>query len=82
MFNPYNHIKMIPTQSYKEWFHSPVKDSGKDWKNNKTHGEYIQYFYAKLTQIIRENGFNINNEKQFKSEIATFIYNLSDQSNE
>ena len=54
---------MIPTQSYKEWFHSPVKDSGKDWKNNKTHGEYIQYFYAKLTQIIRENGFNIKNEK-------------------
>ena len=78
---PYNKIMKNRFQSYEEWFRSPIEDSGENWKKNRTHGEYIQYFYEKLIHIIRENGFNINNEKRFKSEIATFIYQLSDESN-
>jgi hypothetical protein len=81
-FPPYNQITKVSSQSYQDWFHSPIEDSGENWKENKTHGEYIQYFYTKLKRIIQANGFNINNEKQFKREIATFIYQLSDESNE
>ena len=80
-FPPYNQIKKNQSQAYEDWFRSPIEDSGENWKENRTHGEYIRYFYTKLKQIIQENGFNINNEKQFKSEIAIFIYQLSDESN-
>jgi len=80
-FPPYNHQVKNLSQSYADWFRSPIEDSGENWRENITHGEYIRYFYAKLKRIIQEKGFNINNEKQFKSEIATFIYQLSDESN-
>ena len=64
-------------QSYKEWFDSPIKSIKGDL--NETHGDYIIYFYGQIKTILKANQVEIHNEKQFKRELATFIYRLSSE---
>ena len=47
--------------------------------NPVTHGEYVVDFYYKLKDIINKSGYVIDNEKQFKDEISTLIYHLSNE---
>ena len=84
---PYNTYNMIPkerTQSYKQWFVSPIYHINYDNAelSQATHGDYIRYFYNHITRIINTNQMNIKNEKEFRKEIATFIYRLSDENRE
>ena len=41
--------------------------------------EYVVDFYYKLKDIINKSGYVIDNEKQFKDEISTLIYHLSNE---
>ena len=84
---PYETYNMIPqerTQTYKQWFGSPIYHN--NYNNAElskdTHGAYIRYFYDHITRIIKVNHMNIKNEKEFRKEIATFIYRLSDENRE
>ena len=79
---PYNQLRKRKTQLYSTWFDSPIKDSTEDWRENMTHGQYIRKFYKHIETIIRAHGYKIKDEKQFKKEIATYIYQLSDESND
>lgn len=79
---PYNQIRKRKTQPYSTWFESSIKDTTEGWQENITHGQYIRKFYTQIETILRAHGYNIKDEKQFKKEIATFIYQLSDESHE
>ena len=46
--------------------------------NNISNEEKIQYFIDKITNIVKENGYVIQFEKEFKNELATLIYNNSE----
>ncbi len=80
-----NYITSPRSMSFKEWLHSPVMDL---WDGNYrkitgvrgdlfTHNDFILNFIDDLLHIIHSSGYNIENEKQFKNEIATFVYRLS-----
>lgn len=73
-----NRIVKEKNLPYGEWWRSKVSGSDLDWKT--THGDYIVGFYASLKSLLHSQGRDIINEKQFKREIATLIYNLSDES--
>ena len=67
--------------TYGEWWESPIKgasDEGMDEAGGVTHGMYVVDFYRSLRHLLISHGYDITNEKEFKSEIATLIYNLSD----
>ena len=71
-------------QTYSQWFNSPIEDNCGymiDKNVYKTHGDYIKYYYNNITKFIKQNGYKIKNEKEFKKEIATFIYRLSEENN-
>ena len=59
------------------------KKEFKDWLNreddngHKT-GKFLSDFYRELKGILVFYDLDIINEKEFKDEIATFIYNLSE----
>ena len=66
--------------TYCDWFDSPVETMHGVLKDNGeevTHGDYIKYFHSSIQSILKTNELYINNEKEFKNELATFIYNLS-----
>ena len=69
--------------TYNRWWNTPI-DTPAGYRvekgNNKiiTNGAYIRDFYNKLKKIIESNGYEIDDEKQLKSEVATLIYNLSE----
>jgi|TARA_B100002019_G_scaffold276071_1_gene274552 hypothetical protein len=42
-----------------------------------THKHFIIDFYNDLITVLHNNKFNIENEKEFKRDIAIFIYRLS-----
>ena len=68
-------------KTYKEWWNSPIETiGGYRFKNGKieTNGNYVREFYERLKNIIDSRGYRIENENILKSEVATFIYNLSD----
>ena len=70
--------------SYDKWWHNCVKSYEDDkwiYSNGEkvTHGDYVKDFYFRLKTIIERSGYSINDEKQFKNEIATFIYQLSSE---
>ncbi len=68
---------------YKRWFHDPVEACGGSWKERGeyvTNGDFVRTFYANLKGVINSHGQTILNEKEFKKEIATFIYSLSTES--
>mgnify|MGYP005645889995 CR=1 FL=1 len=73
-----NRIEKEKHLSYGDWWRSRVSGSGDDW--NITHGDYVVEFYKSLQSLLHSQGRHIINEKQFKREIATLIYNLSDES--
>jgi hypothetical protein len=69
---------------YETWWNINVKSYEDDkWTYLKgqrvTHGEYVKDFYSTLKKKIVSSGYSIKDEKQFKNEIATFIYQLSSE---
>ena len=79
-----NYITSPRKMSYADWLKSPVMDAKKDWTFNDgeyyTHKDFIMDFYKDLVDIMHSCGYNIEDEKEFKREIATFIYRLSKES--
>ncbi len=76
-----NRIIKPKKYSYDSWWNSPVQSIGNNWNSSSgpvTHGMYVKDFYYRLHSILTSNGYTITNEKEFKNEIATLIYNLSD----
>ena len=76
-----NQITRPKKFTYDEWWKSPVKGIRGEWMDGDvvvTHGMYVRDFYRSLRHLIISRGYDITNEKEFKSEIATLIYNLSD----
>jgi hypothetical protein len=78
-----NYIVPRKRFDYDWWWKSNVESyDDNEWivDNEKvTHGRYVRNFYYKLKKIVNERGFTIENEKQFKRDIARFIYNLSNE---
>lgn len=79
-----NFIVKDKNLSYDTWWYNCVKSYEDDkwiYSNGETvtHGEYVKDFYFRLKTIIESSGYSINDEKQFKNEIATFIYQLSSE---
>lgn len=78
------HMVVTPkVKGYKRWFNDPVEACGGYWKERGeyvTHGDFVRTFYANLKGVINSHGQTILNEKEFKKEIATFIYSLSTES--
>ena len=79
-----NYITHSRKMSYKAWLYSPVSDCDSDWISNDgtyyTHEDFLYEFYNKLINVIRKCGYDIEDEKQFKNEFATFVYRLSRES--
>jgi len=76
-----NRIVRPKKYSYDRWWNSPVEPASNQWQTARrriTHGDYVKDFYYKLKDIIQSEGYDIIDEKEFKSEIATLIYKLSD----
>ena len=69
------------TMSFEDWLNSPVSDVDELWTFDDgiyyTHRDFIYDFYTKLKKILLKDGYSIEDEKQFKDELATFIYRLS-----
>ncbi len=69
-------------KTYKEWWNSPIETVGGYRVNNDdkviTNGDYIKDYYKRLCNLVKNHGYEINDENRLKNEIATFIYNLSD----
>ena len=40
---------------------------------------FVNNFVDELTTLVTSNGFTINNDKQFRNEIASFIYKYSNK---
>jgi hypothetical protein len=78
-----NYIVPRKRFDYDWWWKSNVESyDDNEWTvdNEKvTHGRYVRNFYYNLKKIVNERGFTIENEKQFKRDIARFIYNLSNE---
>ena len=83
-YKTYNMISRPRTQTYAQWFTSHIYHNNYncDDTHNAIHGAYIKYFYDHILKILKTNHMNIKNEKQFRKEIATFIYRLSDENRE
>lgn len=75
---PYNQLIENKTQTYTTWFHSPIGDIAGN-KDNMTHGQYIIEFYNTIMSILKAHHYKIKDDKQFKKEIATYIYQLSSE---
>ncbi len=78
MFGPSNVVREPKTQSYIEWFRSVIAE-GHHAGSGLTHGDYIRTFYSELTDIIKKCGYSLEDEKGFKSSVATLLYDLSDE---
>ena len=83
-----NYITSPRKISYERWLESPVMeiDNNSDDGVRKicftdgeyyTHKHFIIDFYNDLITVLHNNKFNIENEKEFKRDIAIFIYRLS-----
>lgn len=82
-----NYVTSPRKMSFQSWLGSPVMEV--DGQNNidyartfdngdrYTHNDFILHFIDGLFQVIHSAGYNIEDEKQFKNEIAIFIYRLS-----
>lgn len=46
--------------------------------NNISNQLKINYFIDNITNIVKQNGYVIQYEKEFKNELATLIYNNSE----
>ncbi len=85
-----NFITSPRKMSYQRWLKSPVMDAENNdddaegyrkvcFSNGDyyTHKHFILDFCSDLIALLHHKGFNIENEKEFKREIAIFIYRLS-----
>jgi hypothetical protein len=82
-----NYVTSPRTMSFQSWLDSPVMEiDGQndinyartfDNGDRYTHNDFILNFNDDLLHIIHSAGYNIEQEKQFKNEIAIFIYRLS-----
>ena len=84
-----NFITSPRKMSYQRWLASPVMDAENDDDTEDyrevcfvngdyyTHKHFILDFCKDLIDILHDNGFNIENEKEFKRDVAIFIYRLS-----
>jgi hypothetical protein len=77
-----NYVTSPRKMSFEDWLNSSVTkgDCQADSlliNQAYTHKRFIQEFIDDLDKVITSNGYNITNVKQFKNEIATFIYRLS-----
>lgn len=80
-----NHIRQktsIYQPTMKHWLRMCVKDCEGfvcDKKGKQiTHDEYVDFFVDRLQNLIQKNDYRLIDEKQFKNDISTFIYTLSD----
>ena len=79
-----NFIVKEKKHDYKTWWNLSIKMHDTNYwdentKNIHTHGDYVSYFYYAIVNEIKKAGYTIKDEKQFKREIATFIYQLSSE---
>ena len=70
----YNHLSLLKKQQKNNKF--------QNWLNMRTeydlkHKTLISEFCQDILKTVSSSNFTIGNEKQFKNEIATFIYQLS-----
>ena len=82
-----NYVTSPRTMSFQSWLSSPVMeidgqndiDYARTFDNGDryTHNDFILNFIDGLLHVIHSAGYNIEDEKQFKNEIAIFIYRLS-----
>jgi len=82
-----NYVTSPRKMSFQSWLGSPVMEA--DGQNNidyaltfndgdrYTHNDFILNFIDGLSHVIHSAGYNIEDKKQFKNEIAIFIYRLS-----
>lgn len=83
-YMPYNLTIRKRQITYNEWFASGVENiHGTIQEKDEivSHGDYIKYFHGTLHNILESNNLTINNEKEFKNELATFIYKISEEPN-
>lgn len=66
---------------FSTWWNMNVKkyDDTDDINFPESNGEYVKSFCFTLKNIITKTGFSIQDEKRFKNEITTFIYQLSNE---
>jgi hypothetical protein len=82
-----NYITSPRKMSFQSWLDSPVMEIDNqndidyartfDTGDRYTHNEVILNFIDGLFHVIHSTGYNIEDEKQFKNDIAIFIYRLS-----
>ena len=77
-----NYVTSPRKMSFEDWLNSPVVKEDCHITSllvnrEYTHKKFIQGFIMNLTKDIESSGYNIENIKQFKNEISTFIYRLS-----
>ena len=82
-----NYITSPRKMSFQSWLNSPVMEIDNqndidyactfDNGDRYTHNDFILHFIDGLLHVIHSTGYNIEDEKQFKNDIAIFIYRLS-----
>jgi len=83
-----NYVTSPRTMSFERWLGSPVMEiedrndidySLRTFDNGDryTHNDFILNFIDGLLYVIHSTGYNIEDEKQFKNDVAIFIYRLS-----
>jgi len=81
-YQPYNLTVRKREITFYDWLDSPVEDLGCTIKDNNktlTHSDYIKYFHSRINDILDTNDLQIHKKKEFKNELATFIYKTSDE---
>ena len=83
---PYDIVNFMTsprTMCYKNWLKTPVRDMNEDWTfdngNDYTHLHFIRDFYNDLLKVIQDSGYDIDDEKEFKRDVALFVYRLSSE---
>ena len=75
-----NYITSPRKITFQQWLEEPVcnyTEQCTKFGKIYTHKNYISDYCKELLTIIYKNNYTITDEKQFKNEIATFIYRLS-----
>lgn len=81
-FQPSNITVRDRQISFYEWIDSPIKNINgviEENKNQASHSDYIKYFNSRIEDFLKINILKINNKKEFKNELATFVYRTSDE---
>jgi len=80
-------------KNFNIWLQQPMKRTYPTYANNYKYLEsnfvyykynlvkkktFVNNFIDQINSIITKNSYTINNDKQFRNEIASFIYKYSD----